>query len=217
MKPLAALRWVLWRITRIAVLLAIVGGVLLASSPRARRVAHYRLSELGPDHVDDRAGLFSAVDRRRMEEYLRQIQRETRIDIRLLFTTPPAGKGLDQFAAERATRLGIGRENGGLHGLLVVYDPATERLRVELGYGLEEYFPDSFIGYLIERHAASFFQAGDPTTGIRLMIRILHERMRDHMLGGRFDPTPLLARAGPYVSGGAGASGAAPLSATRRR
>ena len=53
-------------------------------------------------------------------------------------------------------------------------------------------------------------------TGLRLMIRILHERMRDHMMGGRFDPTPLFAREGPYVSGGAGASGSAPLGAERR-
>ena len=139
MKILEVFGWALWRLARIALLLAIVGGVLLAVSPRARVVARYRLGEFAPQRVDDRAGLFSRADRSRMDVYLWQIERETGIEIRLLFASPPSGVTLERFAAERATRLGIGRKNGGLHGLLVVYDPAAERLRVELGYGLEEY------------------------------------------------------------------------------
>ncbi|HET9986324.1 MAG TPA: TPM domain-containing protein [Longimicrobiales bacterium] len=166
------------------------------------------------DQVDDRASLLPPEYRERLGWYLGDIRRESGIDIRMLFASPPEGEALERFAAESATRLGIGRGNGTLRGILVVYDPAAQRLRVEVGYGLEAYFPDAFIGYLIEKHVRSFFAAGDPTTGLRLMVRILHERIRDEMLGGRFDPAPLLRRPGArYGSGGGGASGAAPLRA----
>jgi hypothetical protein len=56
-----------------------------------------------------------------------------------------------------------GREE---RGVLFLYDTAGQRLRIEIGYGLEEYFPDAFIGYLIESaqpfSATSSYTLGTP-------------------------------------------------------
>lgn len=160
--------------------------------------------------VDDRHGILQPYDLARMTEYLGHIRTETGIDVRLSFAAPPDGESLDLFAAEQAARLGIGRDSG-LRGVLLVYDPTKRRMRVELGYGLEEYFPDAFIGRLIEDQVRWHFQQGDPGK-LHLMLRIMHWRIRDHMLGGRFDPVrPAVRAASPHVSGGGGASGAVPL------
>ncbi len=207
--------FVLYRTARIALLLAAVVFIAGRVSPTVGRATGVMTGALLHDRVDGLARLMSLDDRFRMSWYLEAIARETGIDVRLLCASPPAGESLERFAASQASRRGIGRE-GGMRGILVILDPETDRLRVELGYGLEAYFSDAFIGYLLEHHAAAFFRAGDPTTGLRLMIRILHERIRDQMLGGTFDPAPFDVRGSGYVSGGAGASAATPLGDERR-
>lgn len=208
---------------RILALSAVIGSLLLAFSsrhpdppeattdvPDPVRAQPDRVYVAG-ERVHDELGLLGSHVPR-YHEYLRAIETETGIDIRLRFTRLGAGEPVEQFAVEEATRLGIGREGGRLRGLLVVYDATSERIRVEVGYGLEEYFTDAFVGYLIEQHAESFFRAGNPELGIRLLIRILHGRIRDHMMGGRFDPTPFMRRdSARYVFGGAGATGPAVL------
>lgn len=197
MKPLA------WRLLLATLLLAVWLGARDGPSRAGEAADPAR-------RVVDPTGVLPPYDQMRMSSYLEQIEKETTIDIRLLFAPPPGGRSLDVFAAEEATRLGIGRETG-LRGVLVVYDPDARRLRVELGYGLEEYFPDAFVGRLIEDQVRWHFQEGDPGK-LHLMLRIMHWRIRDHMLGGRFDPLDDAGRDNArHVSGGAGASARIPL------
>src|SRR5262249_31010083 len=80
-------------------------------------------------------------------------------------------------------------------GVVLFYDAASQRLRMEIGYGLEEYFPDAFVSYFIDAHARAFFAAGDPTLGLGFGLRLLHRRIREAALDRRFDPT-MLARLG---------------------
>jgi ankyrin repeat protein len=114
---------------------------------------------------------------------------------------------IEEAAVKRMQNLKIGLHGREERGVLILYDMTGQRLRVEIGYGLEEYFPDAFIGYLIHDHAPVFFNSGDLSVGLRLMLRILHDRIREAILGDRFDPSPLTAvRKSTYLSGGAGAS-----------
>jgi hypothetical protein len=208
-----------WGLLLVAVLLAGVYG----ARERARgdgpvvgglgdRAEAMVVAAAGRTRVTDRAGILSEGGRWRMTTYLKRIADETTIDIRLLFDSPPANRSLEAFAAEEATRRGIGRENG-LRGILIVYDPVAERMRLELGYGLEPYFPDAFVGELLERQVPWYFRGGDPER-MHLMLRILHWRIRDHMLGGRFDPEDGAWRNdAAYVSGGGGASARVPVPA----
>ncbi len=145
----------------------------------------------------------------RFESYLKWIFEESDVDVRLVIL-----KGLQDVPIENASndwmeRLGVGGQGREERGVLILYDLAGQRLRVEVGYGLEEYLPDSFISYLMHDHARLFFASGDVSTGLRLMIRILHMRIRYAVLGERFNPTVLKAirRTGP-LSGGGGATAA---------
>ncbi len=108
---------------------------------------------------------------------------------------------------------GIGGKTREERGTLLLYDFNGKRLRVEVGYGLEGFFPDVFVSYLIHDHAPAFFSAGDVSVGLRLLIRMLHYRIRQAVLGNEFDPTVLTAiRRQGHLSGGAGASAAMPSS-----
>jgi uncharacterized membrane protein YgcG len=186
---------------------AVAAAVWLARSPRSAEP---------PRHVYDEAAVLPAADIPRFEDYLRWILQESDVDVRLLFVNGTRGRSLEDLAVARMREYAIGGRNGERRGVLMLYDCANRRLRIEVGYGLEPYFPDSFVGYLMREHAQMFFASGETSLGIRLMLRLLQSRIRDAVLGNEFDPKAVEAlRAGAQLSGGAGAAAAMPASQAR--
>jgi len=167
-----------------------------------------------PTHVLDQAKLLADGNRAKFEEYLAWVQRESDVDLRFVFLHDSPATGLEQHAAQLATEMGIGRKTGDRRGLLLVYDATSRQLRIETGYGLEGVLPDSFIAHLMRDHASAYFAQDNLALGLRLLVRLIHQRIREAVLGRQFDPKVLdgLPPAG-WLSGGAGASQTMPRGA----
>lgn len=198
----------------LGLLAAAAGGVVLsraAAGKHSSPAAHTAPTPpAGAARVLDEAGLLPAASRGKFEQYLSWIFQESDIDIRLVFVKGTGAKSIEELAVDRVRELRIGGRNREERGLLLLFDVEGRRMRAEVGYGLEAYFPDSFVGYLMRDHTRHFFSSGDPITGIRLMLFMLHHRIREEVVGNHFDPRVLdtLEHRG-NLSGGAGAS--APL------
>jgi hypothetical protein len=101
----------------------------------------------------------------------------------------------------------VGGKSREERGVLLLYNLQKKKLRIEVGYGLEAYFPDVFVSYLAHDHTKQFFTAGNITPGLRLLVRMLHHRIREQVLGNTFDPRVIeIIRHNGYLSGGAGIS-----------
>lgn len=204
------LDWLTLRSLRALLALALL---LFATALLARN--HFfpqRVASDGPvRRVDDGAGILTRLDQ--WEPTLQAIFDESDVDIRLVTVKRLGGASIEDAAAARLQALRAGATGREERGVVLFYDAATQRLRMEIGYGLEEYFSDAFVSYFIDSHARAFFAAGDPTLGLGIGLRLLHRRIREAALGQHFDPTALtrLRRAARPLSGGAGASAAAPL------
>lgn len=165
--------------------------------------------------VHDGAGILPPDVRVKAEQYVQRIFDESDVDVRIVTLR---GRGHDDVLEDAAPRLmrelDAGASGGRHRGLLVVYDATARRGRIEVGYGLEESFPDGFVGYLLAQHVQPMFAEGNPTQGIHLLLRMLHDRIRMATLNERFDPRVLdvLRRDDDgRLSGGAGASRVLPL------
>jgi hypothetical protein len=157
--------------------------------------------------IYDEAGFIPKYDARRFEEHLGWIFHESDIDMRFVFVKDPGKKTIEELAVQKVQELGIGGKSREERGVLLIYDLKNKELRVEVGYGLEEYFPDGFVGYLVHYHTRDFFSADDVTVGLRLLIRMLHQRIREQTLGNNFDPRIIeIIKNQGYLSGGAGIS-----------
>jgi len=191
---------------------AVAIGVVIFSIWKFSLVKRIVGDFLEPRRVYDEAGILDKEDIRSFEEYAKWIFRESDIDIRLVFVKNTGDKAIEEFAVEKVQELGIGKKGREERGVLLLFDLAGKRLRVEVGYGLEEYFPDAFVGYLVHDHARDFFAVGDVTIGLNLLIRMLHFRIREQILGNTFDPRVIeIIRHPGYLSGGAGVSAAVPF------
>ncbi len=176
--------------------------------PLVKSIALDTFPGLNPHrHIYDHADLIPKNDVKRFEEYLRWIYAESDIDIRFVFLKNIGAKTIEEVAVETVDQLRIGGKTREERGLLLLYNIAGEELRVEVGYGLEEYFPDVFVGYLVHHHTRDFISSGKFSLGFRLLLRILHHRIREAVLGTTFDPR-VIDKIGPkgHLSGGAGVS-----------
>jgi hypothetical protein len=156
-------------------------------------------------HVIDETGMLTQAGH--FDDYLHLILRESDIDIRIVVIRNTDEGSIEEIAVEKVQELGIGGINREERGVLLLYDVEEAQVRIEVGYGLEFYLPDSFVGYLLRDHTEKFFSTGDLNMGFRLLIRMLHHRIREAVLGESFDPQILeiLSRSRD-LSGGAGAS-----------
>ena len=160
-------------------------------------------------HVLDRAGVIPPQDLPRFEQYMGWILRESGVDVRFVFLPDTGGNSIEMLATDLMDQLQIGGRVGQERGVLLLYDMQGQRLKVEVGYGLEAWFPDAFVNYLVEDHARMFFSSGDISLGLRLMLRLLQHRIREAVMGNDFDPRALdKVRPLTHLSGGAGVSAA---------
>ena len=142
-------------------------------------------------HVYDRAGVLPAGDIPRFEQYMGFIQRESDVDVRFVFVPGVGARSIEEAATETMDEMKIGGRSGQQRGLLLLFDTAGRRLKVEVDYGLEGYFPDAFVSYLVHEHAKEFFQSGDLSLGLRTLLTLLQHRIREAVLGMDFDPRAL--------------------------
>jgi len=158
-------------------------------------------------HVFDKVEIISAQDVRRYEQHLDLIEKESDLDIKFLFLMTIGSATIEDVAVEKMSEYGIGSDGRDERGVLFLYVMDEKQLRIEVGYGLEAYLPDAFVGYLIRNQADAFFNSSNPSLGLRLLIRILQHRIREAVLYRDYDPTILDGgHQLTYLSGGAGAA-----------
>lgn len=204
-----------------SLLAALVAVLAVMGTPATDAVRRLWRGEPEPvQRVHDDAGILPPDVRVKAEQYVQRIFDESDVDVRIVTLR---GRSRDDVLEEAAPRLmrelDAGAPGGRHRGLLVVYDATARRGRIEVGYGLEEYFPDGLVGYLLARHVQPMFAEGNPTQGIHLLLRMLHDRIRMATLNERFDPRVLEVLrhddADGRLSGGAGASRVLTLASKR--
>lgn len=179
----------------------------LLRDPVAGRISSAPAAAEAQSHVLDRAGVIPPQDLPRFEQYMGWIMRESGLDIRFVFLPGTGDKSIEMLATDLMDQLQIGGRTGHERGVLLLYDMEGQRLKVEVGYGLEGWFPDAFVSYLVQDHARMFFSSGDISLGLRLMLRLLQHRIREAVIGNDFDPRALdKVRPLSHLSGGAGVS-----------
>jgi uncharacterized protein len=153
------------------------------------------------DFIDDRAGLLQPQEAAHLGELCRAMRQDFDVHFRLV-TMAQSPADINLTAAEIFGDLGA--KTRGAKGLLFLVDPQGRQVRIEVGYDLEPYFPDIFIGYLEKQQMLPFFQANRIGHGIEAAAELLISRLQLGIAGQEYDPDQELG-ALTYFSGGGGA------------
>ena len=159
----------------------------------------------GPVLIDP-LGLLAPDQARAIEAQHAQLLRDHDIDFHIEIASDTAD--LLAHAVVRFGERGVGSRSAAGHGLLLLLDPARDRVRLEVGHSLEGVYTDAFVRYLEERQMVPFFRAGRVADGLLASTELVVTRAQQAAAQGGI---------GAAVSGtgGAGAETRARLDAGR--
>ncbi|MDI6871960.1 MAG: TPM domain-containing protein, partial [Bacillota bacterium] len=156
------------------------GGVELLPVPESGRVA-------------DGAGILGEEAVARLNAILAHLEARNGVEIGVatVATTEPLTP--DMYATELFEAWGVGKR-GRDNGLLVLVARRERRVKVEVGYGLEEIFPDGRVGRLLDDFAVPALKQGRYGEGLIALVeevaRIAEAEYRPGEDGGRGAPRP---------------------------
>lgn len=156
--------------------------------------------------VIDRANLLNDSLRDRVTAYHGRLLDEYDLDYRVL--TVGATPDIDRLGHEQFADLDVGSASRSGRGLLLVIDPESDRVRLEVSAALEGVYTDAFVAYLEHRQMVPFFREGRIGDGILATSELIFARAQKARAGHAFDPRQ--ARA---WSAGGGAATAARIGA----
>jgi uncharacterized protein len=152
--------------------------------------------------VTDHAGLFSAAERDHVAAYHGRLLEDHDIDYRVL--TVRATQDIDRLGHEQFAELGVGGASTSGRGLLLVIDPESDRVRLEVSATLEGVYTDGFVAYLEHRQMVPFFREGRIGDGILATSELIFARAQEAASGRAFDPN----RTRAWSAGGGAATAA---------
>jgi uncharacterized protein len=133
--------------------------------------------------VNDFAGIIDPSSRAELDRRIRALKAASS-DVVVVATVPtfqPYGT-IDEYAAKMFENGGRGiGEKGKNNGLLIVVAKDDRKVRIEVGYDLEEFVPDGFAGQTIRDAIGPAFRAGQYGPGLldattRIISRIAEKR-----------------------------------------
>lgn len=157
-----------------------------------------------PGLVIDDARLLDDDQRRRVALFHDLLLADHDIDYRIV-TTRTSGD-IGAYAVARFEALHTGARSQAGRGLLLVIDPAADRLRLEVGYALEGTYPDAFVAYVEHRQMVPFFRNGHVADGILATTELIVARAQQAA-----ENSGLYTELDLAGSGGGGATAAAQI------
>ncbi len=115
--------------------------------------------------VLDQAGIMSADAAAQLNARLKAYNRDTGRAVFVVTVKSLDDEDIASYSIKLAQNWGVGG-NATDQGLVLLIAPNQRKIRIEVGYGLEEYFTDALSGRIIRETIAPSFRAGNFDGGI---------------------------------------------------
>ena len=115
--------------------------------------------------VNDLAGILSPATVQLLETNLTRLEQEESTQIAVLTVPSLEGDSLEEFSMRVATAWRLGQEKTD-NGALLIIAVQDRKIRIEVGYGLEDRLTDLVSGRIIRNEIAPAFRQGDYNQGV---------------------------------------------------
>jgi len=139
-------------------------------------------------HVNDFVQMLPDADRQNLEYRLRAYEQATSIEIAVAIVPSLQDETVDDFARGLFQAWGIGKRDKN-NGVLFLWAPNERKVRIQVGYGLEEALPNAAAAQIV-REVTSLFRREEFTRGVYAGVEGVIDRL-DH--GGSDSTIPIAA------------------------
>ena len=145
----------------VRLLLALIAMVLASATTMARAELPARPS--GP--ILDAASILPDAEEAALDRKLRDYNMSTGRALMVVSVTSLDGEDVATYANNLGHAWGVGGKDSD-QGLIFLVAPTERKVRIETGYGLEQYLPDVLASRIIRDQVTPRFKAGDMPGGI---------------------------------------------------
>ncbi|MCK4516941.1 MAG: TPM domain-containing protein [Spirochaetaceae bacterium] len=129
--------------------------------------------------VNDFADLVSAEDEEYMAEVIEFVQRQTGVQMAVLtVSSMEPYETIEDYSIAVANAWGVGSAERN-DGVLVIVTVSERKVRIEVGYGLEETIPDSVAGWILDEYIIPNLSKGEYGTALRCGVDAIAELILD--------------------------------------
>lgn len=125
--------------------------------------------------VNDYAKILNVNQLNDLEEYLRDIEKRTSVEIAIAIFDS-IGYPIEEYANLLFEKWGIGKK-GKDNGILILVSIKERLIRIEVGYGLEAVITDGIAGEIIRKNIAPYFREGNYYLGLKSAILEIEKRI----------------------------------------
>jgi uncharacterized protein len=166
-------------------------GFLLAFFILCLAPVHTRAEEVqipapvGDIYVQDFAGVLNEQEKTELINLGRTIQDQTTAQVAVLTVDTLGDRTIEEYANEAFRQYGIGSEKEN-NGVLLVLAMNDQKVRIEVGYGLEGRIPDGKAGRILDEFAIPYLQQQQPNLAVVQTYKALaNEVLVEYGLGGQ--------------------------------
>lgn len=145
----------------VRLLLALIAMVLALAGTAVRAELPARPS--GP--ILDAASIIPDAEEAALDRKLRDYNKRTGRALMVVSVTSLEGEDVATYASNLGHAWGVGGKESD-QGLIFLVAPTERKVRIETGYGLEQYLPDVLASRIIRDQVTPRFKAGDMPGGI---------------------------------------------------
>ncbi|MEO0203137.1 MAG: TPM domain-containing protein [candidate division WOR-3 bacterium] len=138
------------------------------------------LSQEFPEPIGFLNDYANVLNRRQVEDLenqLKEIENKTSVEIAIAIFDS-IGYSIEEYANLLFERWGIGKK-GKDNGILILISMKERRVRIEVGYGLEEVITDGIAGDIIRNKIAPYFREGNYYLGLKSALNEIENRISE--------------------------------------
>ncbi len=122
--------------------------------------------------IMDTAGIIDGGTKKELHGLIKSVERQTGIQIAILTLPSLDGESIEEVSIKTTEAWNLGQK-GADNGILITVAKNDRKIRIEVGYGLEEILTDTKCGLIIRNVIAPEFKNGDYSAGIEKGVKIL--------------------------------------------
>jgi len=177
---------------RVVALAAVVAAAALAGAPGRAR-SETPIPSAPTAFVTDRAGFLSPAFASRLSHDLEDYQRGSGHQLIVYVERTTGGVPIEDWAARAFKAWGVGRREQ-KDGVALFIFSDDHRMRIEVGYGLEDKLPDARAGRIVDNVIAPRLRQGDRDGAVKAGV---DEMMA--AIGGKPEPRQAAGKGSPLV------------------
>jgi uncharacterized protein len=169
-------------------------SVLLLCSILAAGISYLHAFEIPStpgSYVNDYADMLSDAEERVLEARVLAFEASTTHEIAVVTVPDMGGDTVEHYAAELFEKWGIGNKDKD-NGILFLIARDEHKVRIEVGYGLEETLPDSVAASILSNDVTPHFKQGDFGVGIESGVESIMKAIQGDYVIPSYElaPTP---------------------------